>query len=134
MKLTVILASVMLVLLTSCLTDKVPIERINNLHRGMLLNDAINMFEEGTFLKDFGSLYIKKARLIFDVPTIDNKGTVKVYCYRFEGQSYFFSLAFINDKLLFWGFPHEFNRNWDKSINHIGQEIVLKIFEIDGDK
>lgn len=38
--------------------------------------------------------------------------------------SYF--LAYRNDSLIFWGYPHEFARSSDPLINQIGKEVLIR--------
>ena len=45
------------------------------------------------------------------------------------GSTYF--LAYRNRSLIFWGYPHEFARSPDPTINHIVNEAVLRQSKLD---
>lgn len=66
-----------------------------------------------------------KEQLSFQLDS--GEGAVQVDVYRMsEGasdDSYYF-IGFVNGKLVYWGYPHEFARIGDSTVNEIGKKAV----------
>ncbi len=66
-----------------------------------------------------------RQELTITVPS-DAKANYKIHVYVLSMGDYKsnYFLAFRNDKLIYWGYPHEFARSSDTYINEIGKEAV----------
>jgi len=65
---------------------------------------------------------------IFILDTSEGGDTIEVHSYILSsgnyGSNYF--LAYRNNQLIYWGYPHEFARSRDPLLNEIGQRAVRK--------
>jgi hypothetical protein len=65
-------------------------------------------------------------RSTFAVEMNDSSIKVQVCTYRLSSGDYSsdYFLAFRDEKLVYWGYPHEFARSTDPTINEIGEKAV----------
>jgi hypothetical protein len=112
----IILACVLPIL--SCIT--VTLTDVGNLRKGMTMEEA----------KTTLPLPPKNE---FSVETSNSSIQMQVCTYILSSGNYSsnYFLAFQDNKLLFWGYPHEFARSTDSLINEIGEKAVAMQTKLD---
>jgi len=65
----------------------------------------------------------------FPLGTIEGNGTIEVHLYILHHGDYEtnYFLAYRNGRLIYWGYPHEFERSKDPLLNEIGQKAVRRL-------
>ncbi|MCF7920881.1 MAG: hypothetical protein K9N06_13300 [Candidatus Cloacimonetes bacterium] len=67
--------------------------------------------------------------LTFILGDVSTQDKIEVYIFRISSGDYRsnYLIAFKNDALLYWGYPHEFARSKDALLNEIGEKAVKQI-------
>ncbi len=102
--------------LTSCFPGTVTQSYLGDLELGLSSSDVIEKMD--TPIKEVD----------FNPPGIEGKG--RAFSYRFvQGdQLVNYMLVFLDDKLVYWGYPHEFARHPDPKINKLGEIAVIELY------
>ena len=110
----------MLVYLVSCggVPNAAYIGNLSDLEIGMKIGNAIGKFSDEP-----------EADLKFQVPGLD--GEARVITYNLISGDYVsdYFLVFLDNNLVYWGYPHEFARHDDPKINKLGWIAVEKVYE-----
>ena len=111
---------VILVSMASCVT--VTISDVGKLRKGMTMEEA-------------NATLPLPPRSTFAVEMNDRNVKVQVCTYRLSSGDYSsdYFLAFRDEKLIYWGYPHEFARSTDPIINEIGEKAVAIQAQLDGE-
>ncbi len=67
----------------------------------------------------------------WSLPETGDPIVVQSYLLRSGGYDSTYLLAYRNESLIFWGYPHEFARSSDPILNQIGKEAVLRQSKLD---
>ena len=92
------------------------------------LTDA-NAIQKGMSYSEVISKVSKKPMKEFDITIYSapsKKYFVQVYELHNGGDNSDYLAVFENDKLLYWGYPYEFNRHPDATLNEIGKTAVAE--------
>jgi hypothetical protein len=83
--------------------------------------------------QEVNSIIQTESKYEFSIQIDSSKEIINVKTYILSSGSYDsnYLLCFKENKLYFWGYPHEFSRSNDKIINEIGKKSVEKINELD---
>ncbi len=100
-------------------------------HRFTLI-DA-NTIQKGMARSEVASIVTKAPVKEFEIrlnSAPSNKYFVQFYEISSAGFLSDYFAVYENDKLLYWGYPYEFNRHPDAKINEIGKELVAEYEKI----
>jgi hypothetical protein len=89
----------------------------------------VGKLRKGMRMDEVKSILPLASKYNFPVGTTDSEIIIKVSVYIVSSGSYSsnYLLAFRDDQLFYWGYPHEFARSTDTLINEIGQKAVITI-------
>ena len=98
----------------------------------MTLSDAANL-RKGMSVADSKSVLPHPPKYEFSFDSINESGPVLIDAYYVVSGDYSaqYILAFSGQRLLYWGYPHEFARSKDAFVNAIGEQAVARLREIE---
>ncbi|MCX6155016.1 MAG: hypothetical protein NT007_12760 [Candidatus Kapabacteria bacterium] len=117
-KLTLVLFSLCLVLLLPSCKSALLLTDLTPLKKHMPLTESRQTLGD--------RMDPKETIEISEIP--NKKVVVDVYPMSNGAHTSFYFIAYVDDKLVYWGYPYEFGRHKDEMINKIG-EIAWKKFE-----
>ena len=97
---------------------KLTLTHVSNLRKGMTIQESQTSLNR-SYQREF---------ILNNISSTD-KIIVRLYILSSGDYESNYFLAFVNDKLIFWGYPHEFARSQDELINKIGSEAVKQLQE-----
>ena len=94
--------------------------------------NTLDTFSKGMTLAHVKTLTPSSPIHEFEITTANPSGRVTVLVYELSIGDYKsdYFLAFGNDKLLYWGYPHEFARSSDIYLNDVGRIAVEEYLKI----
>ena len=98
----------------------------------MTLSDAANL-RKGMSVVESKSVLPRLPRYEFSLDSIHEDEPVLIDAYYVVSGDYAaqYILAFSKDRLLYWGYPHEFARSKDAFINAIGEQAVTRLKQLE---
>lgn len=98
----------------------------------MTLSDAANL-RKGMSVVESKSVLPRPPKYEFSLDSIHEGEPVLIDAYYVISGDYsaHYILAFSKDRLLYWGYPHEFARSRDAYINAIGEQAVTRLKQLE---
>jgi hypothetical protein len=98
----------------------------------MTLSNAASL-RKGMSIAESKSVLPQLPQYEFSLDSIHEDEPVLVDAYYVVSGDYVaqYILAFSKDRLLYWGYPHEFARSKDAFINTIGEQAVIKLKQLE---
>jgi len=101
----------------------------------MTLSDAANL-RRGMSVAESKSVLPNRPKYEFSLDSIHEGERVLIDAYYVVSGDYTaqYMLAFSEDRLLYWGYPHEFARSKDSFINEIGKQAVTRFRQLENEE
>ena len=97
----------------------------------MTLADAANL-RKGMSVVESKSVLPRPPKYEFSLDSIQDAPVLIDAYYVVSGDySAQYMLAFSKDRLLYWGYPHEFARSRDALVNAVGEQAVSKLRQLE---